>query len=116
MYRLQSIMPVSISTKSPAESKRRKSVMQGAELSAAEAEVRRCLTIAPTYSSGHALLAYILILQGRGSEAIDECRLETESGSSICLALVYHANGREKDSEAALDQAIRARPATSAYS
>jgi TolB-like protein/DNA-binding winged helix-turn-helix (wHTH) protein len=91
-------------------------VMQGAELNAAEAEVRRCLTIAPGYSSGHALLAYILILQGRGNEAIDECRLETESGSSICLASVYHANGREKDSEAALDQAIRARPATSPYS
>jgi len=90
--------------------------MQGDELKAAEAEVRRCLTIAPTYASGHALLAYFLMLEGRGNEALDECRLETESGSPICLALVYHAVGREKESEAALEQAIRARPATSSYS
>ena len=90
--------------------------MQGAELGAAEAEVRRCLTIAPTYASGHALLAYILLLEGRGNEAVEECRRETESGSSICLAAVYHANGREKESSAALDEAIQARPATSSYS
>jgi hypothetical protein len=58
-------------------------------------------------------VAYILMLQGRANEAIDECKFEAESGSAICLALVYHADGREKDSEPALDQAIRGRPATS---
>jgi hypothetical protein len=87
--------------------------MQGGELNASEAEVRPCLSIAPSYSSGHALVAYILMLQGRANEAIDECKLEAESGSPICLALVYHADGREKDSEPALAQAIRGLPATS---
>ncbi|HEY3655247.1 MAG TPA: hypothetical protein VGL34_09655 [Steroidobacteraceae bacterium] len=42
-------------------------------------------------------------------------KLETPNGSPVCLALAYHMVGRAKESNAALDQAIGARPNQSAF-
>jgi tetratricopeptide (TPR) repeat protein len=84
-------------------------VMPADQLDAAEAEVRRCLAIAPTYASGHELLAYILMSKGRLDEAIEECELENSNGRTVCLALAYHMVGNATASDAALNQAIETR-------
>jgi TolB-like protein/Flp pilus assembly protein TadD len=89
--------------------------MPGGELDAAEAEVRRCLAIAPTYAYGHQFLAYILMLKGFGEEAVKECKLEPPDGSQTCLAHAYYMLGRKSESDAALEQALKMRPNISSF-
>ena len=85
-------------------------------LSEAEAELRRALTISPSYSRGRRRLGQILLAQGRLDEAITEMQLETaDGGRDLGLSIVYHAMKRNTESKSALDYLIAERASDRAY-
>src|SRR5262249_46197269 len=84
---------------------------------AGEAESRKCLSISPSFSVGHFLLAYNLFFQGRpDQEVLDQCMLETPEGGRLnCLAVIYFKLGRSEDAQRALDESIRTRGDLAAF-
>jgi TolB-like protein/tetratricopeptide (TPR) repeat protein len=74
----------------------------------AERSIRRGLQISPNWGSGHYFLAIDLLMLGRLDKATEEAKKETsQDGQFEALSEIYHAQHRESDSDAALDQAIR---------
>ena len=73
----------------------------------AERSMRRGLQIDPRWGSGHFFLALDLITLGRLDDALVAAKEETfEDGQFECLAMIYHAQNRKADSDAALARAI----------
>lgn len=85
-------------------------------LSEAEAELRKVLQLSPTYGEAHFYLAQILLAEGKPEAALEEMPLEApESGRDTGLAIIYHAIGRERDSDAALARLTTDRASDAAY-
>jgi TolB-like protein len=82
----------------------------------AEAELRKTLQISPTYGSGHYYLGQILLFQGKFDEALAEMQQEApDSGRDSGLASVYHAMGRNAESDAALARVTKERASDVAF-
>jgi len=74
----------------------------------AEAAYRNALEISPEATSLHALLAILLVTQGRQTEAEVEAALEpTEWARHFALAMVHFTGGRPEESKRELDELIR---------
>jgi TolB-like protein/Flp pilus assembly protein TadD len=73
-------------------------------LAEAEAALRRCLQISPSFSNGHSWLAIVLLARGELDAALTEVQLETnESAKLEGLALVYFGMGRTANANQALE-------------
>jgi TolB-like protein/Tfp pilus assembly protein PilF len=71
----------------------------------AEAEARKFLQISPTFETGHSLLGYLLLAQGKLEAALSEMQQEQDdSYREFGLAMVYYAMRRRVESDAALAQ------------
>jgi TolB-like protein/tetratricopeptide (TPR) repeat protein len=76
--------------------------------SAAEASIRRCIEISPTFDGNHYLLGQILLDQGHPDAALKEMQLELDvGGRDAGSAMVYHAMGRRMESDRALAELTR---------
>jgi tetratricopeptide (TPR) repeat protein len=73
----------------------------------AEAEARRVLQIAPTYTAGHYMLGSVLLAQGKLEAALAQMQQESGCGRDIGLVKVYHMMGRRAESDAFLTKLIR---------
>jgi TolB-like protein/DNA-binding winged helix-turn-helix (wHTH) protein/Tfp pilus assembly protein PilF len=67
----------------------------------AEAEFRAVLKISPTWDSVHEYVGWALLAEGRLEAALGEIQ-QTGPGRDLGLATVYHAMGRNAESDAAL--------------
>ena len=77
--------------------------MHRGRLAEAQTAARRVLDISPTYSGAHYYLAVALLTDGQRDAALAEVQKETDDGTRLGgLAIVYHALGRETESDAAL--------------
>ena len=74
-------------------------------LDAAERNVRRSMTISPSFTGNHKLLGQILLLRGEPELALAEMQKEVSSLRDVGLALAFHALGRRADSDASLARA-----------
>jgi tetratricopeptide (TPR) repeat protein len=73
----------------------------------AQAELRKALDLNPQAAFAHFTLVLILISEGRPQQALAEIEKEpNEWGKLTSKAVVYHALGREQDSNAALIELI----------
>ena len=82
----------------------------------AAAEHRRASQIDPTFPYVHFELAMDLLDLGQPEAALTEMQLESpESGKMAGLAIVFHALGRNAESDAAVAAATRDPPATDPY-
>ena len=73
----------------------------------AEAVYRRSLQLAPGYIGGQNLLGLALLAQGQKEAALEETLKEPDESCRLMgLATVYHALGRQTDSDAALAELI----------
>jgi tetratricopeptide (TPR) repeat protein len=73
----------------------------------AERLIRRGLQIGPKFHTGQYWLAVNLLMQGRLDEALLEANKESlDHGRLEGSAAIYHAQHRERESRAALGQAI----------
>jgi len=71
------------------------------------ATLRTAVSLAPGHGVAHALIAVALLKKGDHSAALAEAEQETnEQMRATTLPIVYHALGRMKDSDAALDTLI----------
>jgi Flp pilus assembly protein TadD len=69
----------------------------------AEANHRRALELSPGMVGARSTLGLLLLLQGRGEEALDEVRKEESPGyRNFGLAIAAHALGRSEESDRAL--------------
>jgi TolB-like protein/Flp pilus assembly protein TadD len=76
-------------------------------LDAAERALRTSMHISPTFPGNHWFLCQVMLQRGDRQGAFREIQAETSSSRDFGLALVYHALGRGKDSDAALARAVR---------
>src|SRR6266436_3927262 len=76
-------------------------------LDQAAAESKKALELSPDAWFSHSLLSQIYIIQGRRNDALPEIEL-VRSGfiRAFLYPIVYHALGREKESDAALSELI----------
>jgi TolB-like protein/DNA-binding winged helix-turn-helix (wHTH) protein/Flp pilus assembly protein TadD len=82
----------------------------------ARAEMQKALELNPQSAFAHADLGRILIAEGRPQLALVEIEKEsTDWEKRTDRAVVYHALGRERDSNAALSELIATHSADSAY-
>jgi TolB-like protein/DNA-binding winged helix-turn-helix (wHTH) protein/Tfp pilus assembly protein PilF len=82
----------------------------------AQAELGKALDLNPQAAFGHFTLGLILISEGKPQQALAEIEKEpSEWGKLTGQALVYHALGREQDSNAALAELIAKHDTDSAY-
>jgi serine/threonine protein kinase/Tfp pilus assembly protein PilF len=82
----------------------------------AEAELRSMLASSTTSSRSRAVLALVLVDQGRTEEALAEANLESSDWArSWALAIVHWAAGRKPESDAALAELERLHGHDSAY-
>jgi TolB-like protein/DNA-binding winged helix-turn-helix (wHTH) protein/Flp pilus assembly protein TadD len=73
----------------------------------AQAELRKALDLNPQAAFAHFTLGLILVSEGRPQQALAEIEKEAnEWGKLTSKAVVYHALGREQDSNAALIELI----------
>jgi TolB-like protein/Flp pilus assembly protein TadD len=85
--------------------------------SEAEAAFNRALDIAPHYALVHMSLATTLLLKGDTPDALRQIDLEPdETAQWAGRAVIYHALGRQGDSDAALKRLTELAPANWAYS
>ena len=85
-------------------------------LAEAEAAFRKALELAPQRASAHALLALILLAQGRDDEALAEALREPEEWARLwAVAIIQHATDRRAESDAALLELIAKYAGTAAY-
>ena len=74
----------------------------------AEAEARKVLQISPSLGEGQYVLGTVLLIQGKFDAALAAMQQEPSDGSRfVGLAMVYYAMGHRKESDAALERAIR---------
>ncbi len=77
---------------------------------------RRALEISPTIGAGHLQVAEALVALGDLDGALSEAQLETEEIWRLkVLSIIYHALGREPDSEATLSQLVQGHGTRSGY-
>jgi TolB-like protein/DNA-binding winged helix-turn-helix (wHTH) protein/Tfp pilus assembly protein PilF len=82
----------------------------------AQAELQKALDLNPQAAFGHFFLGLILISEGNPKQALAEIEKEpNEWGKLTSQALVYHALGREQDSNAALIELIAKHHTDSAF-
>jgi TolB-like protein/DNA-binding winged helix-turn-helix (wHTH) protein/Tfp pilus assembly protein PilF len=82
----------------------------------AQTELQKTLDLNPQATFAHASLGRILLVRGKPQQALAE--IETEPGEwyrLTCLVMVYHALGREQDSNAAMAELIAKYQNDSAY-
>jgi tetratricopeptide (TPR) repeat protein len=73
-------------------------------LAEAEAALRRCLQISPSFAFGHSWLAVVLLARGELDAALTEAQLETSEEAQLeGLALVYFGMGRTANANQALE-------------
>jgi TolB-like protein/DNA-binding winged helix-turn-helix (wHTH) protein len=77
------------------------------QLDKAAADSKKALELSPDVWFSHSLLSQIYIIQGRPNDALPEIEL-VRSGfiRAFLYPIVYHALGREKDSDAALSELV----------
>jgi TolB-like protein/DNA-binding winged helix-turn-helix (wHTH) protein/Tfp pilus assembly protein PilF len=82
----------------------------------AQAELQKSLDLNPQAAFVHVTLGKILIAEAKPQQALAEMEKEPNDWERLtALALVYHALGREQDSNAALTQLIAKHDTDSAY-
>ena len=82
----------------------------------AKVSLRKALDLNPQADFAHADLGRILIAEGKPPQALDEIEKEPNDWEKLTdLALVYHALGREQDSNGALDTLIAKHDFDSAF-
>ena len=82
----------------------------------AQAALQKALDLNPQAAYVHVILGKILIAEGKPQQALAEIEKEpSEWGKLTGQALVYHALGREQDSNAALAELIAKHGTDSAY-
>jgi TolB-like protein/DNA-binding winged helix-turn-helix (wHTH) protein/Flp pilus assembly protein TadD len=82
----------------------------------AQAELHKALDQNPQTAFAHADLGKILLAEGKPQEALAEIEKESRDWEKLTdLALVYHALGREQDSNASLSELIAKHDTDSAY-
>ncbi|MBX6362867.1 MAG: tetratricopeptide repeat protein [Gemmatimonadetes bacterium] len=80
------------------------------------ARLRTALSLSPGREGAHYLIGLALLLKGEPAAALAEIQQEpNEVWRAIGLPMVYHALGREADSDAALAELIRKDAKDSAY-
>jgi len=87
------------------------------QFAGAEADVKKSLELSPDVFPGPILLAKICIAQGRPQDALPEIeRVRTDATRAWLYAVTYAAQGREKESDAALKELIAKYSTRAAYS
>jgi TolB-like protein/DNA-binding winged helix-turn-helix (wHTH) protein len=87
------------------------------QFAGAEADVKKSLELSPDVFPGPILLAKIYIAQGRPQDALPEIeRVRSDTGRAWLYAVTYAAQGREKESDAALKELIAKYSTRAAYS
>src|ERR1700757_2234431 len=77
------------------------------QLDEAEADGKKALEMNPDVWPGAILLSKIYLIEGRPKEALAEIELVRFDGPRAELhAIAYHALGREKESDAALNELV----------
>ena len=77
------------------------------DLDGAERAFRKCLEVSPTYTETYLYLGEIQLSRGQYKAALTETmRATPNDGRDIGLAMIYHALGRKRDSDAALARVI----------
>jgi TolB-like protein len=73
------------------------------DFSRAELALRKSIAISASFWGNHAVLAWLLLEQGRSEAALKEAEAETsDGGRRVGLAMSYYAMGRKKESDALL--------------
>ena len=86
-------------------------------LDQAAADARKALELSPDVWPGHFLLSKIYLVQGRPEAALPEIELiRYDSQRAFMYALAYHAIGRQKESDTALNELIAKDHARTPYS
>jgi TolB-like protein/DNA-binding winged helix-turn-helix (wHTH) protein/Tfp pilus assembly protein PilF len=82
----------------------------------AHSELQKTLDLNPQATFAHASLGKILLVRGKPQEALAEIDKEPSEWERLtCLVMVYHALGREQDSNAALSELVAKYGTDSAY-
>ena len=85
-------------------------------LDLAESEARKVLDISPTFDGGHSWLAYVLLARGSPEAALAQALQERgDTGRDSSLAAVYHAMGRDAESDSALARLVQNHARDAAY-
>ena len=86
------------------------------QLADAEADAKKALELSPDVFPGPFLLSEIYVVEGRPQDALSEIERERSDYWRLCVyALAYYALGREKESDAALQELITKYHAIDAY-
>ena len=87
------------------------------DLDGAESAARRAMELAPQRIVLHAFLGLILLNKGRVDEALDEALLEAEKSPwrSWSLTIIYHATGKNAESDRELEKLVADHSAGSAF-
>ena len=87
------------------------------QLAEAEADVKKSLELSPDVFPGPNLLSKIYVMEGRPQDALAEIeRVRTDATRAWLYAVTYAAQGREKESDAALKELIAKYSTRAAYS
>ena len=82
----------------------------------AQTELQKTLDLNPQATFAHASLGRILLVRGKPQQALAEIEKEPSEWYRLtCLVMVYHALGREQDSNAAMAELIAKYQNDSAY-
>ena len=85
-------------------------------LDEAQTAIRKSLELSPHAGFGHYFHSIICLAQGRLDEALEAAQREIHRTFRLLpLAMVFHAQGRRADSDAALEELIEAVPDTGAF-
>jgi TolB-like protein/DNA-binding winged helix-turn-helix (wHTH) protein/cytochrome c-type biogenesis protein CcmH/NrfG len=87
------------------------------QLAEAEADVKKSLELSPDVFPGPILLSKIYVMEGRPQDALAEIeRVRTDATRAWLYAVTYAAQGREKETDAALKELIAKYSTRTAYS
>ncbi len=87
------------------------------QFAGAEADVKKSLELSPDVFPGPILLSKIYVMEGRQQDALAEIeRVRTDATRAWLYAVTYAAQGREKESDAALKELIAKYSTRAAYS
>ena len=84
------------------------------QLDQAAADCKKALELNPDIWTGPILLSKIYVMQGRPEDALPKIELvRYDNERAFLYAIAYHALGREKESDAALNELIAIHPSNS---
>ncbi len=93
-----------------------RSYLVAGRLDEAQAAIRKSLELSPRAGFSHWRLSEICLCQGRLDEALEAAKREiNDAFRLLSLAMVYHAQGRHAESDAALGELIETRANTAAF-